>query len=70
MNKVSTLDFTSDGSVKLTEYIGVRSDGSFRILEGEPIQVFIDSMVPKETVAPAEETPDAPTGGEDVVMGE
>ncbi|KDN50019.1 hypothetical protein RSAG8_01355, partial [Rhizoctonia solani AG-8 WAC10335] len=50
--------------------IGVRSDGSFRILEGEPIQVFIDSMVPKEVVAPAEETTDAPAGGEDVVMGE
>ncbi|ELU41836.1 20S proteasome subunit [Rhizoctonia solani AG-1 IA] len=50
--------------------IGVRSDGSFRILEGEPIQVFIDSMVPKETAAPAEETADAPAGGEDVVMGE
>ncbi|KAF8708043.1 20S proteasome subunit [Rhizoctonia solani] len=49
---------------------GVRSDGSFRILEGEPIQVFIDSMVPKETAAPAEETADAPAGGEDVVMGE
>ena len=48
----------------------VRADGSFRILEGEPIQVFISSMVPKENVAPAEEAADAPAGGEDIVMSE
>ncbi|QRW05541.1 20S proteasome subunit [Ceratobasidium sp. AG-Ba] len=49
----------------------VRSDGSFRIQEGEPIQPWISSMVPKEEpAAPAEEAADAPAGGEDVVMGE
>jgi 20S proteasome subunit alpha 6 len=51
--------------------LGVRADGSFRILEGEPIQVFISSMVPKEEpAAPVEEAAEAPAGGEDVVMGE
>ncbi|KAG8744846.1 hypothetical protein FRC10_009370 [Ceratobasidium sp. 414] len=46
----------------------VRADGAFRILEGEPIQVFISSMVPKEE--PAATAEEAPAGGEDVVMGE
>lgn len=34
------------------------SDGSFRILEGEPIDVFLKTMIPK----------DAPAGGDDDVQ--
>lgn len=49
---------------------GVRADGSFRILEGEPIQVFISSMVPKEEPAAPADEPAAAPGGEDVVMAE
>lgn len=58
-----------ENSTKYDE-LGVRADGSFRIQEGESIQVFISSMVPKEQAAPTEEATDAPAGGEDVVMSE
>jgi 20S proteasome subunit alpha 6 len=48
---------------------GVYEHGSFRILEGEAIDVYLKSMVPKETDAPA--APQAAVAGdEDVQMGE
>jgi len=48
-------------------------DESFRILEGEAIEVYLRSMVPKETDAPAAPAAGgaAATGGdEDVQMAE
>ncbi|CAL1702118.1 unnamed protein product [Somion occarium] len=59
----------------------VPAGGSFRILEGEPVEVFLKSMVPKETAeaqaaeAPAAEAPPdgaapAQAGDQDVSMAE
>jgi 20S proteasome subunit alpha 6 len=45
--------------------------GPFRILEGDSIDVFLKSMVPKEEPAPPPDAPAAPTAGdEDVQMAE
>lgn len=48
--------------------------GPFRILEGEPIEVFLKSMIPKETAeataAAAAAPPAAPAVDEDVQMAE
>ncbi|VDC06220.1 unnamed protein product [Peniophora sp. CBMAI 1063] len=58
------------------EESGESAAGDFRILEGEPIQVYLDTMLSKEEamgIAPAEPAPaaaEAPTGGEDVQMQE
>ncbi|CAG7849401.1 Probable proteasome subunit alpha type-6 [Serendipita indica DSM 11827] len=43
----------------------VKAGGAFRILEGEPIQVFLDTMTPKESVAPAIVEPDSEDEGGD-----
>lgn len=48
---------------------GVHAAGAFRILEGEKIDVYLKSMVPKETEAPPAPGA-AATGDEDVQMGE
>ncbi|KAF8528922.1 nucleophile aminohydrolase [Hysterangium stoloniferum] len=48
---------------------GVYEDGSFRILEGEAVDVYLRRMVPKETDAPAATT-GARAGDEDVQMTE
>ena len=52
----------------------VSAAGDFRILEGEPIEVYLRSMVPKETGEPAPPpaagAPAAGAGDEDVQMGE
>lgn len=52
----------------------VTSEGSFRILEGEPIKVYLDSMIPKEAsdaAAGASTTTGPAAGGdEDVAMAE
>lgn len=46
----------------------VPSGGPFRILEGDVIEPFLKTMIPKQTdAAPA---PPAPTADEDVQMGE
>ena len=56
----------------------ISAEGNFRILEGEIIQVYLDSMIPKDAPegsaqapppAPAD-APPAGTGDEDVQMGE
>ena len=44
--------------------------GSFRILEGEKISMFLQSMVPKEVEVPAPSPAPAAIGEEDVQMGE
>jgi 20S proteasome subunit alpha 6 len=52
----------------------VPSGGSFRILEGDVLQPFLDSMIPKEVDAPAAPPADpaapAPVADEDVQMTE
>ena len=53
----------------------VPPEGSFRILEGEIIEVYLQSMTPKETAdapahAPAAPPADAGAGDEDVQMAE
>lgn len=52
----------------------VPAGGSFRILEGEKIDVYLTSMIPKEIEAPATAPGAAAAGGnagdEDVQMGE
>ena len=59
------------------EQSGESTVGDFRILEGEPIQVYLDTMLSKEEamgIAPAAEPApapaEAPAGGEDVQMQE
>ncbi|KAF7331881.1 Proteasome endopeptidase complex [Mycena kentingensis (nom. inval.)] len=50
---------------------GVAAAGSFRILDGEKVEVFLQSMIPKETEAPASAAPEAgasAAGDEDVQM--
>lgn len=49
---------------------GVQQSGSFRILEGDKIEVYLKSMIPKETEAPAAAPTAASGGDEDVQMGE
>jgi hypothetical protein len=53
---------------------GVQEGGSFRILEGDKIDVYLKSMIPKETEAPAAGAVAPAAGGnpgdEDVQMGE
>lgn len=50
---------------------GIKGEGVFRILEGEPIDVYLKSMVPKEEAPePAAAAPGAPAGDEDVQMAE
>ena len=75
-DKELTINNTSIGIVGPTgmHETGVQAGASFRILEGEKIDVYLNSMVPKEVEAPAT-APGAPgTGGnagdEDVQMGE
>ena len=54
----------------------VSPEGDFRILEGEVIEVYLQSMIPKETgepaaaAAPAAAAPAAGAGDEDVQMGD
>jgi len=69
-DKELTINNTSIGIVgkASTEEKGVSADGSFRILEGEKVEVFLKSMVPK--VDPDAAPPAAPGGDEDVQMAE
>lgn len=48
----------------------VTSSGEFRILEGEIIQPFLDTMVPAQPAGSAAAPAAAPAGGEDVQMTE
>ena len=51
----------------------IPEEGPFRILEGEPIEVYLKTMVPKataETAAPPAAPAPAATGDEDVQMAE
>lgn len=51
----------------------VTSEGSFRILEGEPVKVYLDSMIPKEApegTGASTTTGPAAGGDEDVAMAE
>jgi 20S proteasome subunit alpha 6 len=72
-DKELTINNTSIGIVGSSSQheTGVSADGSFRLLEGEKIEVFLKSMIPKavSTDAPAP-PPAAPAGDEDVQMGE
>jgi 20S proteasome subunit alpha 6 len=47
---------------------GVSADGSFRILEGEKVNEFLKTMIPKENPDAAAPPPAAPAGDEDVQM--
>jgi hypothetical protein len=49
-----------------------RDTGAFRILEGEKVDPFLKTMVPKETTTAAPDTsaPPAATSGEDVQMSD
>jgi 20S proteasome subunit alpha 6 len=49
---------------------GVQAGGAFRILEGEKIDIYLKSMIPKEVEAPAVAPGAAAAGDEDVQMGE
>jgi len=49
---------------------GISREESFRILEGENIDVFLQSMIPKQPAEAAAAPPAAPGGDEDVQMGE
>lgn len=49
---------------------GILPSGPFRILEGEKVEPFLQTMVPKETDASAAAPPPAATADEDVQMAE
>ncbi|KIJ56576.1 hypothetical protein M422DRAFT_57277 [Sphaerobolus stellatus SS14] len=75
-DKELTIKNTSIGIIGLAgEHETNVRDGAFRILEGEEIDVYLKSMVPKETDQPAAAPGTAAaatgaTGDEDVQMGE
>ena len=76
-DKELTINNTSIGIIGPAgaEEADVSPEGNFRILEGEVIEVYLQSMIPKETGEPAPAAaPAAPaagaTGDEDVQMGE
>jgi 20S proteasome subunit alpha 6 len=68
-DKDLTVNNTSIGIVgpASTHETEVPAGGAFRILEGDKVQPFLDSMVPKE--AP-DAPPPAPPADEDVQMAE
>ncbi len=80
-DKELTINNTSIGIVGAggAHEIDIGPEGNFRLLEGEIIQVYLQSMIPKETAdapahAPAAAAADAGTGAaagdEDVQMAE
>ncbi|KAL4241163.1 Proteasome subunit alpha type [Abortiporus biennis] len=72
-DKELTINNTSIGIVGPagTHEINVAADGSFRILEGEPIEIYLKSMIPKDAPDAGEgAAPAAPAGDEDVQMAE
>jgi 20S proteasome subunit alpha 6 len=75
-DKELTINNTSIGIVGPAgqHEVGVQAGGSFRILEGETIDVYLKSMIPKEVEPPAAAPEAAATGGNagdgDVQMGE
>ena len=47
---------------------GVPAQGSFRILEDEGIDIYLQSMVPKEVEAPPVTAPPPAVGDDDIQM--
>lgn len=76
-DKELTINNTSIGIIGAggAHETNIGTEGNFRILEGEIIEVYLQSMTPKETAdapahAPAAPPADAGAGDEDVHMAE
>jgi 20S proteasome subunit alpha 6 len=50
--------------------INVSEEGSFRILEGESVDVYIKALPPKEAPAPPPAAETGPAGGDPVATGD